>query len=122
MNPPDFIPDEQFKPDQDTPDFVPDEQFKPDNSAGSDFVPDSEFKSDEDSKAEKYNTGEQQVKAGLEGLSQGIAGPVAPWVETHLMGVNPEDIGRGRSSSSARIYFMLSNCLNARAKFRFKNA
>lgn len=44
----------------------------------------------------KYETLPQMAKAGLEGLSQGIAGPLAPLLETQL-GVNPEDI-RNRQS------------------------
>lgn len=39
----------------------------------------------------KYGTVGQQAKAGLEGMAEGIAGPVAPIAEQAL-GVNPEDI------------------------------
>lgn len=43
----------------------------------------------------KYGSGMEQVKAGLEGFAEGVAGPIAPYLETRL-GVNPEDI-RGRA-------------------------
>lgn len=43
---------------------------------------------------QKYGTPGQQFKAGLEGLAEGVAGPLAPMAEKAL-GVNPEDI-RGR--------------------------
>jgi len=46
----------------------------------------------------KYGTTEQQVKAGLEGVASGIAGPLAPYVEKQ-MGVNPEAI-RGRAEAN----------------------
>lgn len=41
---------------------------------------------------DKYGTGEQQAKAGVEGFSQGIFGPIAPAVETGLGIAKPEDI------------------------------
>ena len=47
----------------------------------------------------KYGTTEQQIKAGLEGAAQGFAGPLAPLVETHLLGVDPEDI-KGRAQEN----------------------
>lgn len=46
------------------------------------------------SQEQKYGTLGQQAKAGLEGLAQGVAGPLAPAAEK-LFGVKPEDI-RGR--------------------------
>lgn len=45
-----------------------------------------------------YGSGGQQAIAGLEGAAQGIAGPVAPYVETKL-GVSPEAI-RGRAEAN----------------------
>lgn len=42
-------------------------------------------------KQAQYGTGLQQAKAGLEGVAQGIAGPLAPAAEKAL-GVKPEDI------------------------------
>lgn len=47
---------------------------------------------------EKYGTLGQQAKAGLEGLGQGLFGPLAPAAE-RLAGVNPEDI-RGRAEAN----------------------
>lgn len=44
--------------------------------------------SDED----KYGTTEQQVKTGLEGAAKGVLGPLAPLIETKMLGVKPEDI------------------------------
>lgn len=42
--------------------------------------------------SEKYGTTGQQIKAGLEGAAQGIAGPLATLAETELLGVEPEAI------------------------------
>ncbi len=53
-------------------------------------------------KEQKYGTAGQQVKAGLEGLASGIAGPFAPAIETGL-GVKPEDI-RGREEVNPGIH------------------
>lgn len=47
---------------------------------------------------EKYGTGVEQAKAALEGLAQGVAGPLAPMVETSL-GVEPEAI-RARAEAN----------------------
>lgn len=52
-----------------------------------------------DSTANKYDNPEQQVKAGLEGAAQGLAGPLAPLFETKIMGVKPEDIA-GRAEAN----------------------
>jgi hypothetical protein len=46
-----------------------------------------------------YGTGEQQVKAGLEGGAQGLFGPAAPAFETNVLGVKPEAI-RGRAEEN----------------------
>lgn len=52
----------------------------------------------EELKQEKYGTLEQQAKAGLEGLAQGVAGPLAPLAEKAL-GVKEEDIlGRAEAN------------------------
>ncbi len=56
-----------------------------------------DFDSIEDD-SEKYSTTGQQIKAGLEGLGQGFAGPVATGVE-RMLGVKPEDI-RGREEAN----------------------
>lgn len=49
--------------------------------------------------SEKYESTGQQIKAGLEGIASGFAGPLAPLIETKVLGVNPEDI-RGREEAS----------------------
>lgn len=54
-------------------------------------------------KEEKYGTTEQQLKAGAEGLAQGVAGPLAPMLEKKL-GVNPEDI-RARADVNPGAHF-----------------
>ena len=106
----DFVSDSEFKPDQaQSPDFVPDEQFKPDspnpaksepnNPDSPDFIPDSQFVSDDEAKSNKYNTPDQQLKAGLEGAAQGILGPLAPLAETKLFGIDPADI-KGRAEEN----------------------
>lgn len=41
---------------------------------------------------EKYGTTGQQAIAALEGLAKGVAGPLAPLVETKVLGVKPEAI------------------------------
>lgn len=47
----------------------------------------------------KYDATEQQVKAGLEGAAQGLIGPIAPLIETNLLGVDPKDI-KGRAEAN----------------------
>ncbi len=51
----------------------------------------------------KYDTTEQQIKTGLEGAAQGLAGPLATYAETHLLGVSPEDI-KGRAEANPWIH------------------
>lgn len=46
-----------------------------------------------------HSGGLEQVKAGLEGAAEGIAGPFAPLVETKLLGVDPANI-RGRAEAN----------------------
>lgn len=41
---------------------------------------------------EKYGTLSQQALTAAEGASQGLVGPLAPFIETKVLGVNPEDI------------------------------
>lgn len=60
------------------------------------FDPDSFI---HDQQQEQYGGTGQQLKAGLEGVAQGIAGPLAPLAETKLFGVKPEDI-RGRAEAN----------------------
>lgn len=47
------------------------------------------------SNEEKYGSVGQQIKAGLEGAAEGVLGPLAPLIETKVLGVKEEDI-RGR--------------------------
>lgn len=74
--------------------FIPDNQFVADQSHP-EFIPDHAFTADED----KYSTTGQQIKTGLEGAAQGVAGPLATLAETKLLGVKPEDI-RGRAEAN----------------------
>lgn len=53
--------------------------------------------------SDKYGTVGQQVKTGLEGAAQGVAGPLATAAETHLLGVKPEDIA-GRAKANPVIH------------------
>lgn len=39
-----------------------------------------------------YEEPDQQLKTVAEGAARGLLGPVAPWAETHILGVNPENI------------------------------
>lgn len=55
--------------------------------------------SDED----KYGTRSQTLKAGVEGVAQGLLGPVAPFLEKRYLGVNPEDI-RGREAAHPYVH------------------
>lgn len=49
--------------------------------------------------SEKYGSGSQQAITGLEGAAKGLAGPLATYAETHLLGVKPEDIvGRAEAN------------------------
>lgn len=43
-------------------------------------------------KEQKYGTAGQKFKTALEGIAEGIAGPLATAAETKLLGVKPEDI------------------------------
>lgn len=49
--------------------------------------------------SEKYGSLGQQAKAGLEGLAEGVLGPIAPLVETRVLGVDPEAM-RGRKEEN----------------------
>lgn len=82
------------------PDLIPHDKFVPDTAASNtpgappELIPHDQFVADED----KYGTLGQQAKAGLEGLAQGVAGPLATAAEVG-MGVKPEDI-RGREEAN----------------------
>lgn len=55
-------------------------------------------------KQQKYGTPGQVGKAALEGVAQGIAGPLAPAIETQALGVKPEDIA-GREEVNPVAHF-----------------
>lgn len=76
----------EFNPDQ----FIA-SQSQPTVESG--FNPDSFIAQAE--KEDKYGSGTEQIKAGLEGVANGIAGPLATGAELAL-GAKPEDI-RGRA-------------------------
>lgn len=73
------------------------------NTSESDWQDADQDKPAESQAAGKYDTTEQQVKAGLEGAAQGIAGPLAVLAETKLFGVDPKDI-RGRAEANPIIH------------------
>jgi hypothetical protein len=121
---PDFIPDEVFSQQQEearapqamgvsepdsAPDFIPDSEFKSLNSeASTDVAPDFISDSDLKSATGKYNTTGQEVLAGIEGLAQGVAGPLATLAEQGLSklgvpGLTDEDIV-GRQEASPWIH------------------
>lgn len=79
-----FIPDAEFTPD--APVVPTNEQ--PGQIPEADFIPDEQFQDDEG----KYGTIGQQALAGVEGVAKGIAGPLAPLAQVHVLGMNPEDI------------------------------
>ncbi len=100
----DFIPDDKFVADQ-GPDFVSDTEFTPDpeTSIAPEFVPDDEFAPDD---ANKYDSIPQQIGAGLEGVAQGIAGPLAPAAEIGLSklgvpGLSAQDIAARQAANPA---------------------
>lgn len=49
--------------------------------------------------AEEYGTVPQQALTALEGISEGIAGPLAPLIETKVFGVDPEEIRARREEN-----------------------
>lgn len=53
--------------------------------------------------AEKYGAPLEQLKAGAEGLAQGLVGPLAPYLEKKL-GVNEEDIRKRAEANPATHY------------------
>lgn len=75
------IPADQVQPDQINPDEVQLDSQQPQDASPS------------------YNTPAQQTMAALEGAAQGIAGPIAPLIETKVLGVNPADIA-GRAAEN----------------------
>lgn len=67
-------------------------------------VPESDLPDDSGGESVKpsgdtYGGGAQQAVAGLEGLAKGVAGPLATYAETHLLGIKPEDIA-GREEAN----------------------
>ncbi len=76
---------------------IPDADIVPDHSPG---IPESDIQLD----SEKYGTAGQQIGAGIEGLAQGVAGPLATAAELGLSklgvpGMSAEDI-RGRAEAN----------------------
>lgn len=77
------------------PDFIPDDEFKPDEAQkvasntvhAPDFIPDDQFESDED----KYGTTSQQLVTGLESAGSAATFGLSKGLE-RLAGVKPEDI------------------------------
>lgn len=98
-SPPQFITDEQMPTTMGT--NTPNAQ--PSVSASSSSPP-SPFLSDEQMSGmqtddEKYGTPSQQAITALEGAARGVAGPLAPLAEKHILGVSDEDI-RGRQAAN----------------------
>lgn len=92
--------------------FNPDsfiEQNQPQSDSGFDpdqFINSQSFNPDEFIKnynEDKYSSLSQQAITGAEGLAHGLAGPLATWGETHVLGVNPEDI-KGRAEANPVIH------------------
>lgn len=81
----DFIPDDKFVPDSSGP--APASVVPQTGGASADFIPDDQFVSDED----KYGSPGQQALAGVEGVTKGLAGPLAPALE-RAVGADPQDI------------------------------
>lgn len=80
------IPDSEVVVDQEIPDsdVIVDQE-----------IPDSDVLLDSD----KYSTPMEQFKTAAEGAAQGIAGPLATWAETKILGVDPEDIRKRQEAN-----------------------
>lgn len=52
----------------------------------------ADIKTQEQVDEDKFGSTGQQIKAGLEGAAQGVIGPLAPLIETKVLGVDPEAI------------------------------
>ena len=87
----DFIPDSQFKPDQEKP--------TPSASNAPDFVPDEHFKSDE----ETYGSPSQTLKAGVEGLERGLTFGLSDIARTKLENYLPESMQTKPEEIKARM-------------------
>lgn len=60
------------------------------------FDPDAYLKSADQ---EQYGSGTEQAKAGLEGVAKGVAGPLAPYLERHALGISYKDqLGREKAN------------------------
>lgn len=79
VQPPGFIPDDQFRSDTISQPTVDNSQ-QDQTTTPPGFIPDDQFHSDN----EPYETPGQQVLTGLEGAAKGIAGPIAPITEQVL--------------------------------------
>lgn len=89
---PDFIPDgEEPSGAGKTPDFIPDNETPATAQTAPDFIPDGE-EPQQPKDSSKYETLGQQAITAAEGAAQGLVGPLAPLVETKVLGVSPEDI------------------------------
>lgn len=69
---------------------------EPQGLSSDSFDPDSFI---EELQEEQYGTLPQQAMTAVEGLAQGIAGPLAPIVETKILGIKDEDI-RARAETN----------------------
>lgn len=89
---PDVIPDNQVVLDNQPSGPAP-ASVIPDNAVipNKDVIPDNQVKLDSD-KSEKYGSGIQSAIAVIEGAAKGVAGPLATFAETKLLGVPEEDI------------------------------
>lgn len=77
------------------PDFIPSNEFKPDEAAPSsnapDFIPNSEFQPDSSSEKD-FGSPSQQAITALEQGASGASLGTSKLVETKLLGVDPKDI------------------------------
>lgn len=58
-----------------------------------------EFEATEELPEEKYGSLGQQALAGVEGLAKGVAGPLATFAQTEILGMDPEGI-KGRAAAN----------------------
>ena len=96
MTPPaDFVPDSQFVPDPPQGNLA--QYGAPSLNNSADFVPDDQFVPDADRSSTK-----ELVKTGLEGFSEGVAGPLGTAYQ-RAIGNSPEDL-RAREEANPLIH------------------
>lgn len=90
-----FIPDNQFQPDQEATDTPPARAPAASDQDQPQFIPDEKFQSDED----KFGTPSEQAKAGLEAVARGATLGLSDETERMLGIAKPEDVRARREAN-----------------------